>query len=854
MLDPGRVMHPERRVAERRAQDRRRQDASMHLARIASQAPVAVALLQGPQHTFELANPAYRRLVGGREVVGKTVRDALPDLAGQGFYELLDRVYASGETHTETRARIRMDRGRGVLEDAYLDFVYQPLRSGDGAIYGIGVVAYEVTELVQATRALEATTRAAEAGERRIAAILASISDAFFALDATWCFTYLNDRATELLGRPREALLGREIWTEFPEALGTAFEESYRSARERGQPVAFEAYFPPLKAWYRVSAYPSPDGLSVYFQDITAQRRAAEDRERLVAERDAERERLKTVLEQSPMGIIIAEAPSGRMLLLNRQANEIFGRVELAQEIGEYTERFTGFHADGRRLQPRDWPLARAIEFGETVHDEVVEIARTDGAHRTISINAAPVLDQAGSIVAGVAIFSDVTAQRRAEQELREAREAAEAANQAKSDFLATMSHEFRTPLNAFAGYLQLLEMGIPGPVTEGQREYLARLHTSSQHLLGLVNDVLDLSKIDAGRMAVRHENVNAGPVLAGAVALVAPQAAARGVRVAEMPPAELRGLAFIGDEDRVRQVLVNLLSNAVKFTNAGGTVSLEAGIVEQPQAPARLEGAGPWAFVRVRDTGIGIAEDQHLAIFEPFHQAQSGHTRQHGGTGLGLAISRRLARLMNGDLCLERSAPGEGAVFALWLPAARLTATGEFEHAGARSSRASIRTTRLPFRSLGEIGAALREATPRILARYVDRVRRDPAIPLASEMRQSLVEDHAMTLLADLAQSLVILGDAGPAAADLLRDGSEVQRMLAERHGMRRFAQGWSDAANRRDVRLLREAIGETLRERATGVEGELADALSVLDRLIERIEEASVSAWKKCEMANSR
>ena len=518
---------------ERRAQDRRLHDASMHLARIASQAPVAMALLQGPEHIFELANPTYRRLVGGRDVVGRTVRDALPELAGQGFYELLDRVYATGETHTESRARVRMDRGQGVLEDAYLDFVYQPLRSGDGAIYGIGVVAYEVTELVRATRALEETTRAAEAGERRIAAVLASISDAFFALDSEWRFTYLNDRASELLGRSREALLGREIWAEFPEALGTAFEASYREARERGQPVAFEEYFPPLEAWFRVSAYPSPDGLSVYFQDITAQRRAAEERERLVAERDAERERLGTVLEQSPVGIIIAEAPSGRMLLLNRQANEIFGRVEPAQSIGQYTERFTGFHADGRRLPPRDWPLARAIEFGETVHDEVVEIERTDGAHRTISINAAPVRDPSGCIVAGVAIFSDVTAQREAEQDLREAREAAEAANQAKSDFLATMSHEFRTPLNAFAGYLQLLEMGIPGPVTEGQREYLARLHTSSQHLLGLVNDVLDLTKLESGRIETHPAPVDVEKLLQGVVELLSPRAHDKGIEIA---------------------------------------------------------------------------------------------------------------------------------------------------------------------------------------------------------------------------------------------------------------------------------------------------------------------------------
>ena len=690
------------------------------------------------------------------------------------------------------------------------------------------------------------------AREQRIAAILESISDAFFALDRQWRFTWLNAHAETLLGRPRGALLGKEIWREFPEAVGSTFEREYRRAIATGERVTFEEFFPPLDGWFRVSAYPSPEGLSVYFQNINEIRSAAAERERLLAERDAERELLRTVLEQSPMGIVIAEAPSGRVLLANRQTQQIFGHARFSGSLSEYERDWVGYHGDGRPLAADEWPIARAIAHGEHARDRIVENARADGSRRTISINAAPVLDATGRIVAGVAIFSDVTEQRRAAQDLRLAREAAETANQAKSDFLATMSHEFRTPLNAFSGYLQLMEMGIAGPVTDQQREYLQRLHTSSQHLLGLVNDVLDLSKIDAGRMTIRRESVGIAGVVSAGLALLAPQAESRDVRIVRTPGAS-GDVTLVGDEDRVRQVLVNLLSNAVKFTHPGGAVTVDAGTAQDAPHESRLRGTGPWGWVRVTDTGIGVPPEQLEAIFEPFHQVETGHTRSHGGTGLGLAISRRLARLMDGDLTVE-SAPGIGSAFTLWLPSTGLTASGEHESARVRSARASLPVgIPLPEQGVAEIGTLLREAAPRILASYVERLRRDARTGLAREMRQSLIEDHAATLLGDVAQSLVILGDAGQRAAELLRDGSEIQRVIADRHGLRRLAKGWGESATRRDHELLREAVATELRTRLPNTP-EAAEALRVVDRLMERVEEISVAAWRRCEADAAR
>jgi signal transduction histidine kinase len=236
----------------------------------------------------------------------------------------------------------------------------------------------------------------------------------------------------------------------------------------------------------------------------------------------------------------------------------------------------------------------------------------------------------------------------------RRARQAAEAANRAKFEFLATMSHELRTPLNAIGGYVDLIEMGLRGPVTGDQHHDLERVKRAQQHLLGLINDVLNFAKLDAGRVSYAITDVPVGDAVASVEAMITPQLRAKGLAYAAgtcAPATTVRA-----DPEKLRQILLNLLTNALKFTDAGGRISVSC---QADDTAVRL---------RVADTGMGIPADKVATIFDPFVQVDRGLSRPSEGIGLGLAISRDLARGMGGELTVD-TRYGAGSTFTLTLP-----------------------------------------------------------------------------------------------------------------------------------------------------------------------------------------
>ncbi|HET9440554.1 MAG TPA: ATP-binding protein [Longimicrobiales bacterium] len=282
---------------------------------------------------------------------------------------------------------------------------------------------------------------------------------------------------------------------------------------------------------------------------------------------------------------------------------------------------------------------AHAIERGQL--DERVQIERSDE------------LGDLGRSFNQMAVEVE-----RALQAAEESRVEAQQANRTKSEFLANMSHEIRTPINAILGYTDLIDFGVAGTVTEQQRSHLERIRISGNHLIGLIDDLLDFARLDVARLSVEEIVASAAASIQTALAVVEPQAEAKSLSLDVFCDNSTR---YVGDPQRVEQILVNLLGNAIKFTSGEGSIRLNCESVQRNGQPATQ--------FTVSDTGVGIPPDRLDAIFEPFVQAKGGYTRPHGGTGLGLAISRRLAELMHGSITVE-SQVNKGSRFTLTLPA----------------------------------------------------------------------------------------------------------------------------------------------------------------------------------------
>ena len=363
---------------------------------------------------------------------------------------------------------------------------------------------------------------------------------------------------------------------------------------------------------------------------------------------------LEAAMDNSQAGITIADAPDGKLRYINKAALSI-GRpydetISQHEDLNKYYSDLKIANEDGTPLKFNERPLIRAVLYGETCSKEF--LFRQDNVpDRTVWINSAPVKDQSGRIIAGISVFLDISERKRIEKSLRVAKEEAERANVAKSQFLANMSHEIRTPMTGIMGMTDLTLMT---EVTDEQREYLEIVKSSTKSLLHVLNDILDYSKIEAGKMSLEHIEFRLSEVVNEVVALFSVVAQQKGLMINARVDVGIPGV-LMGDPFRLRQVLSNLLGNAVKFTTSGEINILITG--------QKISGNKMKLKTIVHDTGIGIPEDKLEVVFKSFSQVDDSNTRQFGGTGLGLAICKRITELMNGEIWVE-SQVGHGSNF----------------------------------------------------------------------------------------------------------------------------------------------------------------------------------------------
>jgi PAS domain S-box-containing protein len=388
-------------------------------------------------------------------------------------------------------------------------------------------------------------------------------------------------------------------------------------------------------------------GFAKVTRDLTERRRAEESLR-------ASEERFRLIVQGArDYGIFMLDR-KGTVVSWNLGAERIKG-YKASEIIGRHFSTF--YPAEDVASGKPAWELKVATSEGR-VEDEGWRV-RKDGTLFWANVIITAMRNDAGELIGFAKLTRDLT-ERRAAQEraLADARRLAEeqVSNKSKSEFLAAMSHELRTPLNAIGGYAELIEMGVGGAVSEQQREYLERIRGSQQHLLALINDLLNYSRIESGQMTYKPEPVELHESVERVITMVTPQAAAKRLALVHGPCPDK--VVATADRLKVEQIVLNVLSNAVKFTPHNGRINVTCRATDDA------------ALLDIHDTGPGIPADQRNAIFEPFVQLGRSLTSAHEGTGLGLAISRDLARAMDGDVTVQ-STPGEGSTFTLRLPRA---------------------------------------------------------------------------------------------------------------------------------------------------------------------------------------
>jgi len=374
-------------------------------------------------------------------------------------------------------------------------------------------------------------------------------------------------------------------------------------------------------------------------------------------------ERYRTIVETIEEGYYEVDV-NGHVIYLNNSMCKIFDHPQ-EECLGRHLKTFT----DEKNAQKGFQAFHQVYHNGVPLKDFKWKIFRKNGKARHLDASVSLMRDSEGNRVGFRGIMKDVTEQMRAQEELARSKEEAETANLAKSEFLANMSHELRTPLNHILGFTELVLDRAIGELNQAQEEYLTDVYNSSRHLLALINDILDLAKVEAGKLEFTPSSIKIRDVLENSLVMIKEKALKRGIKVTT----DLDNIpqSIQADERKLKQILYNLLANAVKFTPTSGSIVLAAKrLTDRDKLPKDMSHSSTsYLQISVEDSGIGLNKQDLERIFESFEQVESSASRQFQGTGLGLSLTKSLVELHNGKIWAESVGEGQGATFSFCIP-----------------------------------------------------------------------------------------------------------------------------------------------------------------------------------------